>query len=73
MGEPKYNAPDVPTYEPPPPPEKPAPPPVKRDQDVQQEERDALKKKADRTGSLSTLLTQSGNQGRTRKKTLLGT
>ena len=57
---------------PPPPPTPPPPPPSKTDADVSQERQDALQKKRFRKGREKTLLAQTGEEGKTAKKKLLG-
>lgn len=66
-GMPSGGAPSAP--KPPPPP---APPPTKSDEDVQQEKKEALERKKFAKGRDDTLLKQTGRQGQTQKKTLLG-
>jgi len=66
-GMPSGGAPVAP--KPPPPP---APPPTKEQDDVQEKKKEALERKKFAKGRDDTLLKQTGSQGTTQKKVLLG-
>ena len=69
FSQPKYKAPAIPDAPPPPPKAEPAP---TKQENVEASKQDVLSRKKYEAGRDKSLLAQTGNQGKKKKKTLLG-